>query len=282
MRLASYRDASGPSVGVLNGDGLVDLRALTGSLAPSLRDLLAAGQLDRVREYAAQASADVPADAVTYLPVIPDPSKIIGVGLNYRSHRDEASRAPVTYPTLFLRVADSQIGHRGQAMKPAASGQFDYEGELAVVIGTTCRNVPPDGAAAVLAGYSCYNDFSVRDWQRHTSQWTAGKNFTATGAFGPALVTPDEVPDLASLAIRTRVNGETRQSAVIGDLLFPIPELISYVSTFTTLRPGDVLITGTPAGVGLYRDPPDFLQAGDVVEVEVEQIGTLTNEVTDA
>lgn len=279
MRLASFEGPAGPSFGVLQGGGLIDLRELVGGPDPSLRDLLAAGQLDDARDYAAGRTPDISLDDVRLLPVIPNPSKIIGVGLNYREHRDEGQHAAVGHPTLFVRVADSQIGHRAVAIKPSVTSQFDYEGELAVVIRDTCRSAGADTALQCVAGYSCYNDFSVRDWQRHSSQWTAGKNFTATGAFGPALVTADEVPDTACLTLRTRVNGETRQSAVIGDLLFGIPELIAYVSAVTTLRPGDVLITGTPSGVGLYRDPPSFLQAGDLVEVEIDDIGTLSNTV---
>lgn len=282
MRLVTYCSGAGRSVGLLREDGLVDLAALAGRAGPTLRGLLEAGQLDAARRYADGRAADVAAAEVTLLPVIPDPSKIIGVGLNYRSHLDEGDHEPGDHPTLFIRVADSQIGHGATAVKPACTGQFDYEGELAVVIGATCRNTAPAAAMATVAGYSCYNDFSVRDWQRHSSQWTAGKNFTATGAFGPALVTADEVPDPAGLILSTRVNGETRQSASVSDLIFTIPELISYVSTVTTLRPGDVLITGTPEGVGLYRDPPVFLAAGDVVEVEITGVGTLRNIVGEA
>lgn len=280
MRFASYLRQGVPSYGAVVGDELYDL----GDSGRSLRDALAGG-LDQLNERAGAAAASsrggFPLAEISFLPVIPRPAKIICIGVNYLDHRQETKRSEVGYPTVFSRFADTQIGHAQPAIKPSVTEKFDYEGELAVVIGKPSRAIAEADAMSVIAGYSCYNDLSVRDWQRHTSQWVPGKNFPGTGAFGPWLVTADEVPDPAKLHLTTRVNGEERQHADVADLLFSIPQLISYVTAFTPLDVGDVLVTGTPGGVGLFRDPPAFLHAGDVIEVEIDQIGTLRNVVAD-
>jgi 2-keto-4-pentenoate hydratase/2-oxohepta-3-ene-1,7-dioic acid hydratase in catechol pathway len=213
------------------------------------------------------------------MPPIPDPAKIVCVGLNYADHQAEASREASAHPPIFFRWADTQVGHGQPAVKPTPSEMFDYEGEVAVVIGKAGWRVPVEGAMKMVAGYSCYNDLSARDWQNHTSQWGPGKNFPATGAFGPWLVTADDVPEPSAMRLTTRVNGERRQSASVADLIFSIPELISYISSFTALSVGDVIVTGTPAGVGLFREPPSFLVPGDSVEVEITGVGTLQNTV---
>ncbi|MGI8694578.1 MAG: fumarylacetoacetate hydrolase family protein [Geodermatophilaceae bacterium] len=284
MRFVTYLDGasdnpSTASFGRVIGDGVVDGRAALEGRYGSIRDVLAAGAL---KELAAATDGVAPQqslDSLRLLPPITDSAKIICAGVNYRAHREETSRPEVAYPTLFTRFADTQIGHRAPALKPAESDRFDYEGELAVVIGVPAYRVSEADALDVLAGYACYNDFSVRDWQRHTSQFLPGKNFPCTGGFGPWLVTTDEIGDITKATLETRVNGEVRQSATIDQLIFSIPQLISYITTFTPLAPGDVIVTGTPGGVGLFRDPPTFLQPGDRVDVEISGVGVLTNKV---
>ena len=278
MKLASYEWHGSPSFGAVDGDYVYDL----GAGERTLPDALAEG-VEALQHQAGDALASghhrVPLAEISFLPVIPQPAKILCIGLNYLDHREEASRDESSYPSVFFRFADTQIGHGQPAVKPASSTMFDYEGELAVVIGRPGRAVPEAGAMDIVAGYSCYNDLSARDWQQHTSQWGPGKNFPGTGAFGPWLVTADEIPDPGKLRLTTHVNGELRQSADVSDLVFSIPALISYVTAFTPLSAGDVIVTGTPAGVGLFRHPPEFLRAGDVIEVEISEIGTLRNVV---
>jgi 2-keto-4-pentenoate hydratase/2-oxohepta-3-ene-1,7-dioic acid hydratase in catechol pathway len=278
MRLASYEWQGSPRYGVVVGDFVYELGDSGGSLQGALENGLEALQ-ERVGAVLADSDRRAALDEVSFLPVIPQPAKVVCIGLNYVDHREEASRDESPYPPVFFRFADTQIGHRQPAVKPSSTQMFDYEGELAVVIGRPCRAVPEADAMDYVAGYSCYNDLSARDWQQHASQWGPGKNFPGTGAFGPWLVTADEVPDPGKLHLTTRVNGEQRQSADVSDLVFSIPALISYISAFTPLSVGDVLVTGTPAGVGLFRQPPAFLHDGDVIEVEISAIGTLRNVV---
>jgi 2-keto-4-pentenoate hydratase/2-oxohepta-3-ene-1,7-dioic acid hydratase in catechol pathway len=216
---------------------------------------------------------------VTVLPPITDPSKILCVGLNYAKHQAETGRPDVEHPTIFTRFADSQVGHLQPMIKPDQSARFDYEAELAVVIGQGGRFISEDDALSHVAGYACYNDGSIRDWQRHTSQFTPGKNFPGTGAFGPYLVTPDEVGDYRKLPIESRLNGEVMQKATLADLIFPIPRLLSYISEFTALSSGDVIVTGTPGGVGDRREPPVYMVPGDVIEVDIGIVGTLVNPI---
>jgi len=216
---------------------------------------------------------------VTFLPPITDPSKILCVGLNYAKHQAETGRPDVDHPTIFTRFADSQVGHLQPMIKPDQSVRFDYEAELAVVIGQGGRFISEDDALSHVAGYACYNDGSIRDWQRHTSQFTPGKNFPGTGAFGPYLVTPDEVGDYRKLPIESRLNGEVMQKATLADLIFPIPRLLSYISEFTALSSGDVIVTGTPGGVGDRREPPVYMVPGDVIEVDIGIVGTLVNPI---
>jgi 2-keto-4-pentenoate hydratase/2-oxohepta-3-ene-1,7-dioic acid hydratase in catechol pathway len=217
-------------------------------------------------------------DDVTPAPPLTSP-RIFCIGVNYRDHRDEMGHDDVPYPTIFVRFASSLVGHGSAMVRPAASDRLDYEGELAVVIGRAGRRISPDAALAHVAGYACFDDGSVRDFQRHTSQFTAGKNFDRSGAFGPWMVTADEIGDPAGLAIETRVNGEVRQRSNTELLINDIPAVLGYLSSFTELQPGDVIATGTPGGVGAARTPPVFLQAGDVVEVEIERVGLLRNEI---
>lgn len=277
MRFASVRRDGRETWGALIGaDGFADLGARPGA-APTLRAAIEQGTLPDALPDAT--SPDCSVEEVEFLPVIGDPPQIFCVGLNYEKHRVETQRDVVEHPTIFVRLASSQQGHRGPLVKPAESSRFDYEGELAVVIGRGGRRIAADDVADHIVGYACYNDGSARDWQNHTSQWTPGKNFPATGAFGPYLVTPDEIEDLGAASLVTRVNGEERQRATIAQMTFPIPEIVAYLSTFTTLLPGTVICTGTPGGVGSRREPPTFLDDGDVVEVEIDGVGLLSNTV---
>ncbi|WP_126974931.1 fumarylacetoacetate hydrolase family protein [Frigidibacter oleivorans] len=277
MKLASFIRPAGAGFGVVADRGLVDLTGFRGHR--SLRSLIRAGDVTAAADHAAGRSAELHWGDFAFAPVIPDPGKILCVGLNYLSHKKETGRPDVDHPTLFTRFADSQIGHRQPLVKPAISDRFDFEGELAVVIGTGGRCIPENRALDHIAGYSCYNDATVRDWQRHTFQFTPGKNFPGTGAFGPFLVTPDEVGDYRKLPIETRLNGAVVQKATLADLIFPIERLIAYISTFTPLAPGDVIVTGTPGGVGDKREPPLYMGEGAVAEVEIGMLGTLSNTV---
>lgn len=274
MKLMSFRDASGRAGwGAVEGDKVADLTAS----APTLRAALAAGRPITVPAAAPRLGlADL-----TYLPPIPDPDKIICVGLNYLTHIREGGREPPAMPTIFTRWANTQVGHGQPMIRPKVSATLDYEGELAFVIGKRCRHVSEADAMSVVAGYSCYNDGSIREWQRHSTQYTPGKNFPATGAFGPFLVTPDEVGDITRSNLVTRLNGREVQRATIDDLVFGVARLVAYCSGFTGLEPGDVVITGTTGGVGAYHKPPLWMKAGDTVEVEISGVGTLTNPIAD-
>jgi 2-keto-4-pentenoate hydratase/2-oxohepta-3-ene-1,7-dioic acid hydratase in catechol pathway len=210
---------------------------------------------------------------------VPDPGKIICVGRNYREHADEAGTKLTTVPTVFLRTESSLVPHGAPIIRPRVSEQFDWEGELAVIIGKPARYINPADAWQVIAGYSAFNDGSIRDYQRMSAQWTPGKNFERSGSFGPVLVTADEVPDPAGVALTTRLNGDIVQNASTSEMVFSIPEVISFVSQFTVLEPGDVIATGTPSGVGAFRDPPRYLDQGDVVTIEIGGVTTLENPV---
>lgn len=272
MQLLSFEIDGKSSWGVVDGESVIDL----GSKAPSLRAALT--DLPRL----ASATAGLPRhalSAVTFLPPIPDPDKIICIGLNYLTHILEGGRPKPEKPTIFTRWANSQVGHGQAIVRPKASETLDFEGELAVVIGKTARHVAEADAMKMVAGYSCYNDGSIRDWQRHSSQFGPGKNFPKTGGFGPYLTTPDQAGDVTRASLVTRLNGEEMQRATIDDLVFTIPQLIAYCSTFTELAPGDVIITGTTGGVGAYRTPPLWMKPGDTVEVEITGVGLLRNGV---
>ena len=280
MKLASFHRSGVQTYGIVAGNGVIDLGARLGERYPGLRDLLAGQQLDTVRALAVTEEPDVSQDEITWLPVVPDPSRIICIGLNYRSHVTETARSMPSHPVTFIRFPSSQTAHKGPIVQPKVSGQLDFEGELALIIGAPGRYVDPKSALRHVAGYSIYNDASVRDWQKHSHQYTPGKNFPSTGAFGPWMVTSDEIPDPTTLTIQTRLNGNVMQQGRVSDLIFSIPTLIEYVSSFTELSPGDVIVTGTPEGVGAARNPPVWLMPGDEVEVTIEGIGTLRNTVT--
>ena len=222
---------------------------------------------------------EIPLSEIVFLPPVVQPKKIICVGRNYAAHAAEMGKEVSERPLLFVRFATTLVGHKQPILKPAESERLDYEGELAVIIGKRARRVKAEQALEIVAGYSCFNDASARDWQAHTSQFTAGKNFDATGAFGPWMVTADEIPDPTNLSLTTRLNGEVVQQANTSHMIFPVTVLIEYVSSFCTLEPGDVIATGTPAGVGDKRTPPLYLKAGDVVEVEIDRVGLLANPI---
>lgn len=279
MRFATYVSAIGvPTWGAEQGDDLIDLGPSGANLAPDLRSAVAAGLLSGLLPEQVSGPRTATADAV-FLPVILDPAKILCIGVNYQTHQKETGREAPPAPTVFTRFADSQMGHEAPALRPSTTTQFDYEGELAIVIGRPAFRVAEEEAFDVVAGYAAYNDFSVRDWQRAATQWIPGKNFRSTGSFGPFFVPASDVPDVSSLHLETRVNGEVRQAASLSDLVFDIPRLVSYVTGFTALAAGDVIVTGTPGGVGLFMDPQGLLDHGDVVEVDITGLGVLRNTV---
>lgn len=280
MKLASFRYEGRSSWGVVEGETVADLGMVLGGRLPDLRAALAADAWAEIRAAVASAPRR-PVGTIDWLPVIPNPDKVICVGLNYESHRRETGRVAVGHPTVFLRPANSQIGHGAPLVRPTVSTALDYEGELAVIIGKPGRYISQARAFAHVAGYACYNEGTLRDWQRHTHQFTPGKSFPGTGAFGPWLVTADEIPDPSGLRLETRLNGTIVQEAGLDQLIFPIPRLIEYCSAFTRLEPGDVIATGTPGGVGFKREPPVFLVPGDRIEVDISGVGLLANSVVD-
>ena len=279
MKLLSYRRNGTDRIGAVRGEQVIDLSPATQctDLGAALRKL----GPEALCALAHQCKEALPLSAVdTYRPVVADPARIVCVGLNYEEHRVEAGRAKTAHPSVFLRLPSSQAGHLQPIVLPPEVPQgLDYEGEIAIVIGRGGRRIPAEQAFSHVFGFAPYNDASARPWQAHSTQWTAGKNFPATGAFGPFLVTSDEVGEDSVLTLTTRLNGQVLQQADTSMMIFSIPELIAYVSTFTPLEPGDVIVTGTPGGVGFKRNPPILMQHGDVVEVEVGGVGILRNTV---
>lgn len=278
MKLISFEARGVRSFGIVTPGGVIDAGARMG--IETLSAVLDEAGLSRLRKLESE-SADHALDAVTLAPVIPNPNKIICVGVNYKAHMQEMGREPPAHPLLFPRFASSQVGHGQPLLRPRESEQFDYEGELALVIGKAGRRIDPAQALSHVAGYACYMDGSVRDYQRHTTQFLPGKCFDRSGAFGPWLVTADAIPDPSQLMLETRLNGAVMQRAPTSDLMFDVPTLIAYISSFTTLIPGDVIVTGTPAGVGAARTPPVWMRDGDLIEVEISGIGVLANRVAD-
>ena len=275
MRFASFTGPDAAGYGIVE-DG--HIRPVVAGRFPDLKSVIAAGAWD---EAAAAATEPVALDDMQLAPVIPNPGKIICIGMNYVAHIKEMGRDRPEYPTLFTRYTDSLVGHGRPVIRPGASTHYDFEGELAVVIGREARHVSADRALDHVAGYACFLDGSLRDYQRHTSQFIAGKNFHHSGAFGPWLVTADEIPDPRVLTLETRVNGQVMQTGRIDDLCFDIGALIEYLSTICRLDPGDVIATGTPGGVGSAREPQVWLKPGDLVEVDINRIGVLRNVVAD-
>jgi 2-keto-4-pentenoate hydratase/2-oxohepta-3-ene-1,7-dioic acid hydratase in catechol pathway len=281
MRLATFRTAAqGASYGAVTAKGIVDLRRYLGNQYPDLKSLIAGDGFPQVNQYLS-AAPDYQASDVTWLPVIPNPDKIVCVGLNYQDHVVETGRDNTEQPAIFLRLPESQVGHRQPILRPRESTHLDFEAEIAVIIGKPGRRISQKDAWGHIAGYSCYNDGSVRDWQRHTIQWTAGKNFAQTGGFGPWMVSADEIPPGTKMTLSCRLNGERMQHATTEQMIFRIPKIIEYVSSWTTLVAGDVLVTGTPGGVGARRTPPVWMKPGDKVEIEIDKVGILENGIAD-
>lgn len=279
VNYASYSAIDGtPTWGIVSDGTAYDLGPTGLNLAPTLKAAIELGIFGAIGDEYLKAPTCPECD-VSFLPVITDPGKIICIGVNYRSHQQETGKTDQKAPTVFTRFADSQMGHLQAAQMPTSTTQFDYEGELALVIGKDAFHVEEENAYDHVSGYAAYNDFSARDWQRVTSQWIPGKNFPGTGAFGPYLVPAEDIADINQLTLETRVNGDTRQKASVADLYFSIPQLIAYVTGFTKLSPGDVIVTGTPGGVGLFMEPSGLLAPGDVVEVEITGLGVLRNTV---
>jgi 2-keto-4-pentenoate hydratase/2-oxohepta-3-ene-1,7-dioic acid hydratase in catechol pathway len=279
MRLVSFRHAGANKFGAAVDNGIVDLSARTNGRWPGLRDVIAAKALDELRATLKGAAADFAFEDVELLPVIPDPGKILCVGLNYASHVGEVGRQMPTVPSVFSRLHNTLVRHGGDMVRPRASTHFDYEGELAIVIGERCRHVPRADALSVIAGYTCFIDGSVRDFQKHSV--FAGKNFPATGPLGPWMVTSDVIADPQRLELTTRLNGTIVQHDTTDHMIFDVPTIIEYLSTVTELEPGDIIATGTPDGVGTGRKPPLWMKAGDRLEVEISGIGTLGVNVVD-
>jgi 2-keto-4-pentenoate hydratase/2-oxohepta-3-ene-1,7-dioic acid hydratase in catechol pathway len=271
MKFLSFTAGGKSSYGAVVGEGkdagVFDLGKRFGKKYPTLRAAIVDGALAALAKAAKGKKPDLKLSRIKYLPVLPDARKIVCVGLNYHEHREETGRPTTANPTLFTRWADTQVGHEQPIIKPKESEMLDWEGELVAIIGKTGRRIPRQKALSHVAGYSIYNDVSVRDWQRHTSQFTPGKNFVGTGPFGPWLVTPDELQDI------------NNQTLTIDMMIFDVPALITYISTFTVLKAGDVIVTGTPGGVGFARKPPEFMKVGDTCEIEITGIGVLRNKV---
>ena len=281
MKLASYRLDGEDTFGAIVGDGVVTLGGRKARHA-TLRDALDAGALGEngeLRDATVGRTPDHPLSAVTFLPAIPDPQKILCVGINYKSHAEETGRDTMSNPQIFLRLVNTLVGHEGEMIRPKISTHFDFEGELAAIIGKGGRHIRESDALDHVAGYTCFVDGSVRDYQKHSV--TSGKNFICTGPLGPWIVTTDEIPDPTRLTLMTRLNGEEVQRSGTDMLIYSIPRIIAYASAVTPLAPGDVIATGTPAGVGHRRSPPLWMKAGDVLEVEITGIGTLRSRIVD-
>lgn len=279
MRLVTFSKPDGStSYGFAVADGVIEVSTQTRRRYPDLKSALPS-----IAEiHAASVGGPVlPFAEVHLMRPIPAPDKIICIGLNYATHIAETGRESPKHPPIFTRYPASLVDPGEPLLRPRVSDAFDYEGELAVVIGRPARHVTRDEALAHVAGYTAFQDGSVRDWQRHTSQFWPGKSFQDSGSFGPWIVGTDEIPDPSRLTLLTRVDGEVVQSARLDDLVFDVPALVSYLSTVIELLPGDVIATGTPGGVGLFRDPPRFLEPGQVVEVEISGIGVLSNPIAD-
>lgn len=280
MKLLSFTRRGADGIGALHADGTVaDLTARCG--CTNLGDALRTQGADRLRDLVRRAEGDFALSEIDgYRAAVADPARILCVGLNYEEHRVEAGRARTANPTVFLRLPSSQTGHlQPIVLPPEAPAGLDFEGEIAIVIGRGGRRIKPEQAFSHVLGFSCYNDASAREWQAHSTQWAPGKNFPATGAFGPFIVATEAIGSDRELTLTTRLNGQVVQQAGTGMMIFPIPELVAYISTFTPLEPGDVIVTGTPGGVGFKRTPPLLMQPGDVVEVEVDEVGVLRNTI---
>ena len=278
MKLISYSASGRNSYGAVVGNEVYDLGRRLGASCPTLRDAISAGVRSRIDGEIRGAKPDLNLSQVTLMPPIPNPDKIVCIGLNYKAHVAESGIKMPEFPALFSRYTNTLAAHGAPMVRPKVSTDFDYEGELAVIIGQPGRHISEKNALKHVFGYTCFNDGSVRDYQfKHCI--TVGKNFPATGGLGPWIVTADEIPDPSKLTLTTRINGTQVQHRGVDDMIFTVQAIIAYVSTWTALVPGDVIATGTPEGVGFARKPPLWLKPGDVVEVDISGIGVLRNPI---
>ncbi|MBU6224605.1 MAG: fumarylacetoacetate hydrolase family protein [Burkholderiales bacterium] len=283
MSFVSFEVAGHQTYGLWKDEGhWIQVPDAFQSQYPDLKSAIAANKLDELEALVHQSGKAVLTSQARLLPVIPNPNKIFCVGLNYKTHVAETKRADSEFPAIFTRFADSLNAHNAPLPHPKETKRFDFEGELAVIIGKGGRNITQAQAFDHIAGYACFNDGTARDWQRHTHQWIPGKNFPLTGPLGPFMATRKEIPDVNQLTLESRLNGEVMQHASVADLIYSLPVIIEYISGFTNLYPGDVIATGTPGGVGDRREPPVYMKAGDVIEVEITGLGTLRNLVSNA
>lgn len=281
MKLISFLLHNTSHYGIVQDDKVLNLSPILGAQAPDLKTLIAKKLLSEAAKTLQQHTPDLNYADLHLLPVIPNPNKIICVGLNYGEHVRETGRELTENPALFVRMSESQVGHGQDIVRPPESHRLDYEGEIAIVIGEGGRRISETDSWKHIFGYACYNDGSIRDWQVSTTQWTAGKNFWHTGGFGPWMVTADEIQPNQKMSLVTRLNGQEMQRATTDMMIHSIPRQIAYISTFIPLEPGDVIVTGTPGGVGNKRNPQVFMKPGDVVEIEVDAIGILRNTIRD-
>ena len=280
MKLISFKIGDAVRYGVVCEEGIVDLHARLGETSATLRDLIEAGRMNKARDICRGADPDYALADVEYLPPILQPEKIVCVGLNYSAAGK--AKPDMKYPSIFMRTPGSLVGHGAPIVRPPESPQLDYEGEIAIVIGKGGRRIPETQAISHIAGLTCINEGTIRDWMRHGKfNVTQGKNFDGSGAIGPWIATADEFADFSDVRISTRVNGELRQEDTTANLVFPFSFLIHYISTFSALRPGDIIATGTPKGTGASFDPPVYLMPGDRVDVHIEGVGTLSNTIID-
>jgi acylpyruvate hydrolase len=283
MRLITFSHNGQEQIGVRNGDNIMPVARLSPNFASDIVSLLRREQLSELITTAQEFDGSgIPLDEIHYLPLLPRPGKIVCIGRNYAAHAAEGGADTPSYPEIFFRGATSLVAHQAPIIRPKCSDKLDFEGEFAFVVGKTCRHATLDNSLEHIAGYTLFNDATIRDYQRFSTQWTIGKNFDGTGAFGPELVTRDELPDgLQGLSLATRLNGQEMQNGRIDDLVFPVRQLVVMLSECMTLEPGDVVVTGTPSGVGFARKPPIWMKAGDEIEVEVAGLGLLRNFVQD-
>ncbi|MBH90658.1 MAG: 5-carboxymethyl-2-hydroxymuconate isomerase [Candidatus Marinimicrobia bacterium] len=276
MKFLSFLHSGQPKFGIYDESKIIDL---TGKIdgARSLKELIANNNISKAKNFASKSSKSIGIKEIEFLPVIPDPGKIVCVGLNYSEHVEETGRKLEKNPVIFFRVSDSQTAHNSPIKKPKVSNHLDFECEMAVIMNNTEKHIKEENALKNVVGYSCYNDSTVRDWQQHTSQFGMGKNFESTGSFGPHMVLSEDILDYKKLEIQTRLNGKIMQKAKLSQLIFDLPFLISYISKAIPWKAGDVLVTGTPGGVGFKRNPPIYMKDGDKVEVEISKIGILSN-----
>jgi 2-keto-4-pentenoate hydratase/2-oxohepta-3-ene-1,7-dioic acid hydratase in catechol pathway len=281
MKLISFLKSGTPSFGVVVNDKVLDLGPLLGSSVADLKSAIEQNLFARIHELLLTHQPNLNFAELTLLPVIPNPDKIVCVGLNYHDHVKETGRDLTEKPAIFLRLNDSQVAHGQNIVRPLESHRLDYEGEIAVIIGKGGRRIQEADALDHIAGYACYNDGSVRDWQNFSTQWIPGKNFFKTGGFGPWMVTADEIAPAQVMTLTTKLNGQEMQRTTTDLMIHSIPRQLAFISTVIPLKAGDVVVTGTPGGVGNKRTPQVFMKPGDVVEIEVDAIGVLRNGIED-